>query len=452
MAMKRPGVFSRRDVLRLGGLGAAGSLLWGRTSRAAPASVPRRFVQINLEGGWDSALATDPVIGSKQTSNGYEGLYTSMSELTPKAVPGKPGLVLGPGLIPGENAFARMPTAFVNGMYMEVSSHDFAAQYMSSGLLSLSNSRDYPCIPAVLGASSTVFPAHVVVGYPAPLGDTRFTTPPLYSPTIDALDTIVGEPSEAIIGAGVLRDHFSQQQVADAHRLIEALDAQTYGTLRPSYQADLAIWRESSVKLEEIYALGLGGTLAPTLDDEIRYGEPAPGTLSQSPERVLASLYLLMKSNLCPYVTVSFASFDTHSDHLATHLPLMQRFASALDVFVTDLLATPDPAAPGYTLAETTTILITSEFVRTPLFSSVGGTEHWQSASAILMGRGVVDGAVIGATDDQAAAVGWSLAEGVPSAEALLPDHLIATILANVGTDEQADTVSTERITGLFVA
>jgi hypothetical protein len=68
------------------------------------------------------------------------------------------------------------------------------------------------------------------------------------------------------------------------------------------------------------------------------------------------------------------------------------------------------------------------------------------------MGRGVVDGAVIGATDDQAAAVGWSLAEGVPSAEALLPDHLIATILANVGTDEQADTVSTERITGLFVA
>ena len=38
----------------------------------------------------------------------------------------------------------------------------------------LSNSRDYPAIPAVLGEATRSFPSHIVIGTAAPLGDTRW--------------------------------------------------------------------------------------------------------------------------------------------------------------------------------------------------------------------------------------------------------------------------------------
>jgi uncharacterized protein (DUF1501 family) len=130
----------------------------------------------------------------------------------------------------------------------------------------------------------------------------------------------------------------------------------------------------------------------------------------------------------------------------------MRRFATALGVLVADLRSTPDPAVPGQMLADTTTIMITSEFVRTPLFNLAGGTDHWSSASVIVMGRGVNDGAVIGATDVNGYALGWRDGRAVSFSEdtQLLPDHVIATILENVGTSAQADLVSEVRLDALF--
>ena len=440
---------SRRDLLRWGGL-AAGTAVLGVGSRAATGTSPRRFVQINFEGGWDSAFATDPVVGSKRTANIYDPVYLT-DELTPRAVAGKPQLVLGPGLIPGEGAFARLPTAFVNGIFMEVVAHDFASQYMKSGRLSLSNSRDFPALPALLGAASTTFPPHVVLGSAVPLGDTRLTSPPLLAGSLDALAGMVTGPSGALLPPGVLADSFDPELITDAHALIDTLDGLTYARLPRPYQRGLDLWRSSSQRIEEIYALELGTSLTPSAEDAARYGF-TPGIGDYGPESQLAAVWLLLKSNLCQYLTVTFGSFDTHGNHLATQLPLMQRSALALDVLVGDLLATPDPQAPGLSLAETTTLLITSEFVRTPTFNSYGGTEHWQSASAILMGRGVNDGAVLGATGDDAVALGWDPVRAEVASEPLLPDHLMATVLANVGTEELADTVSPIRLEGLFVS
>ena len=446
---------SRRDLLGLGvlGMGALAfgvSTPWDSPARAQSATPPHRFVQINLEGGWNSAYATDPIVGSKVASGTYEPVLTS-AELVPKAVDAKPTLVMGPGLIPAEAAFTRLRTAFVNGVYMEVSSHDFAAQYMSSGRLSLSNSRDYPAVPALLGAALHTFPPHVVIGTTPPLGDTRLTSPPLQAPSSGALNTMVSGPSGALLGPGILQEHYSAQLVADARALIDGLDGLVLRGLPPTYQRNLAPWRHSSEQIAQIYARNLGGALTPSVSDAMRYGF-APDSADIGPETQLAAVFLLLKSNLCPFITMTFGSFDSHTMELATQPPLMRRFARALDVFVGDLASTPDPAAPGQTLADTTTLYITSEFVRTPRFSSAGGTDHWQSASAILMGRGVMDGAVIGRTGDDAMALGWDGQAAVAPTEStrLLPDHLVATILANVGTEALANAVSTVRLNGLF--
>jgi uncharacterized protein (DUF1501 family) len=159
---------------------------------------------------------------------------------------------------------------------------------------------------------------------------------------------------------------------------------------------------------------------------------------------------MVLKSGLCPFVTVTMGGYDTHASHLDQHIPLMQSFAKSLTALVEDLQSTPDPTDPALTLAETTTVLITSEFTRTPLFNVADGTDHWPTASAILMGKGVADNRVVGATGDDAYALGWE--SGGPAAldkyvNALKPDDVIATVLDILGVPtETVDEVSTKRL------
>ena len=69
-----PEGISRRELLRQGALlGGSGLFLstlgapWSRllaATQACPDTLPGRYLQIVLSGGWDSSLATDPVVGS----------------------------------------------------------------------------------------------------------------------------------------------------------------------------------------------------------------------------------------------------------------------------------------------------------------------------------------------------------------------------------------------------
>ncbi len=454
MAMKRERRMSRRAALQVG-MGLTGTaLLAGFLPRRgigvanAQASVPNRFLQITLVGGWDSALATDPVIKGKARSSGYQIDYRQPQPgMEPGSVPGKPSLALGPGLVPAAAAFATIPTAFVNGIYMQVPGHEFALQYMCSGRLTLSSSRDYPAIPAILGATIEKYPQHVVIGTPLPLGDTKYTTPPLHAASFAALGEMLKGPSG---------HRYEAELIANAHSLIARLDNGVYATLAPEHLRDLQYWRAASDNVEKIYADRLGDGLVLDADISQRYDvdrDVADSLGLDGPERSLAAAYMLMQQDVSRYVSVQIGgNWDSHANHLAVHLPPMRRFATALGVLVADLRSTPDPAVPGQMLADTTTIMITSEFVRTPLFNLAGGTDHWSSASVIVMGRGVNDGAVIGATDVNGYALGWRDGRAVSFSEdtQLLPDHVIATILENVGTSAQADLVSEVRLDALF--
>ena len=176
--------------------------------------------------------------------------------------------------------------------------------------------------------------------------------------------------------------------------------------------------------------LAVDGTMAN------RYGADNP----MGPGMMLAGCLRVLESGLTDYVTTVFGDFDTHNNHFADHLPQLREFGTALAALVDDLQSTEDPSDPTLSLADTTTVLITSEFVRTPQLNPAAGTDHWQSASAIVMGADVVDGATIGATDDSAEAD-----------QTFLPDHLCATVLSQLGFEDQANTISEERIDGLFL-
>jgi len=87
--------------------------------------------------------------------------------------------------------------------------------------------------------------------------------------------------------------------------------------------------------------------------------------------------------------SVSWGSFDTHSDQAGAHAGLLGSLDAAVDSFMS---AFPSPA-PG----KSPVIMIYSEFGRTPKVNASGGTDH-SSASVVLVVGPTVKGGFYGAT------------------------------------------------------
>ncbi len=124
------------------------------------------------------------------------------------------------------------------------------------------------------------------------------------------------------------------------------------------------------------------------------------------------------------FVTVLLEGWDTHTDNFNTMgrelLPnLDQSFAAMLD------------RLEEQGRLESTSILVTGEFGRTPKVNNNAGRDHWARAMCALMAGGSVKpGQVVGATD--------SKAEG-PLDQGFTPDDLAATFLTNIGIDPKRE-------------
>jgi uncharacterized protein (DUF1501 family) len=405
--------------------------------RALAADPKRRFLHIFLRGGWDSALATDPVVGSKTSSSSYHASYQGLSTFT---VSGKNNLMGGWGLEPLRQAMASVPTAFINGIFTEVTAHELAQNYMYSGVLSLSRTREYPSLAALMGVAAGSFPAHVVLGGPIPLGESKLSHPPLQSQNGSGLADMLRGPYNQWIKAS---------SFDPAHQLIKQLDQLHRNGQNTAAQASMAGWENAATQLDQLYASGLGQKL--TLDAVIkdRYGV----TDDWSAQTLIPSAFLTLTAGLSPYVTLSIDGFDTHTNHFGQHVPLLRKMATQIAILIQDLRSTEDTLQPGSSLMDNSTILISSEFVRTPGLNAGAGTDHWPSASAILIGKGVQDNVVIGRTDDSAQALGWVNGAAVTrSTETqMTPEHLVASLLDHMGFTAAANTISGGRIVGLFI-
>lgn len=428
---------SRRQLL---GLGLAAALPGFSPPAAAQSQNPRRLFSIFLRGGWDSHLGSDPVLGSRLSSGNFAGAYASLATA---AVSGKPQLVLGAGLLPMVDVLAEVPTAFVNGIFVEVSAHEIAYNYMMSTRLSLSRSREFPCLAALLASAQSSYPPHVVLGASLPLGETRASHPPLQASSIDQIAQLLRGPGRAAW------NKLKPETLGRSHALLEALDQLAAARLSPAQASALAPWNSAQAGLTGLYGRDLGAALELSETIKNRYGIGEPWQL----EGQIAGAFLALSKGVSPYVTViPQGNFDTHSSHFSLQKPLLERTARVIAKILSDMRVTPDPDRPDLKLIETTTVMISSEFVRTPQLNAAQGTDHWQSASAILIGAGVEDGQVLGATGQDAMPLGWQngAPTGLNQETALRPEYLGAALLQSMGRPELALTISDRPLRGLL--
>lgn len=124
----------------------------------------------------------------------------------------------------------------------------------------------------------------------------------------------------------------------------------------------------------------------------------------------------------CRFVSIENGHWDTHRRNTWSLRELLcPSFDQAIPALLTDL--------EDRGLLESTLVVVTTEFGRTPRINDLAGRDHWPNAFSILMaGGGVRGGQVIGATDEQAAEV---------TDRPITPADMTATVLQAMGIDHQ---------------
>ncbi len=122
----------------------------------------------------------------------------------------------------------------------------------------------------------------------------------------------------------------------------------------------------------------------------------------------------------CRFVSIENGHWDTHRENTRS---LRDLLAPSLDKALAALVGDLDQRG----MLDSTLVVLTTEFGRTPRINSMAGRDHWPQAFSIVMaGGGVRPGIVLGATDRIGAAV---------TDRPITPGDMAATILHGIGID-----------------
>jgi uncharacterized protein (DUF1501 family) len=131
---------------------------------------------------------------------------------------------------------------------------------------------------------------------------------------------------------------------------------------------------------------------------------PSSGTFQQNvnlggrldESSLLAQIQLMMlgfEAGVGCAADLHFFGFDTHANHDEQHISLFNHFADSLDYFWT--------YAEERGVADRITLVIGSDFGRTPHYNSDNGKDHWPIGSYIVMEKGASWGnRTVGLTDE----------------------------------------------------
>jgi hypothetical protein len=126
------------------------------------------------------------------------------------------------------------------------------------------------------------------------------------------------------------------------------------------------------------------------------------------------------------FVTVTYGAWDTHAYHYRGIEVQLPDFDRAFAGLITDL----DQRG----MLDSTLVMVTSEFGRTPRINAGGGRDHWPRVfSIVLAGGGIKRGTIYGASDALA---------GEPADNALSIEDYSTTIYHLLGIDARKDLMS----------
>ena len=443
--------FSRRRLLQGFGATSAAWLLRDLFPAVAqaegfdPMTAPILLV-CTFEGGWDQMLALDPrdalkFDGSGKIDPAYNlvaGSDLSVSQALAQTggrgtiTPAGSNITFGPAIGTLQEQFEDL--CVIRGVNMGTLTHEVGRRYLLTG--------KFPRGLAANGSSLTTWHAHntgdlspipnlVVGGEAYNEGLDNFATALKIQSSTDLLTVLsaIGEPlspeSSAAVSDYLWSDSCSDLLYDGNEMVTTFLDSRSKAlTLASGDLAQhFAFSNNPPPTMQALYsAFGLsGGGINQALNGATGQAMLAAQAISQGVSQA---------------VSVRLATgIDHHDDSYQTdHAPALREGFDALSNLIAYLKNTPD--ANGAPFWDRTTVLVTSDFARTPGINGRGGRDHHLASSCLLAGRGIRGNQVIGATDDVEmgaqrinASTGQVDAEGVE----IRPPDIHATLLQAMG-------------------
>ena len=278
------------------------------------------------------------------------------------------------------------------------------------------------CVSRLLGPANPAVPAFVgleprMQHRPYNAGNAGFAgvAHDAFRPAADAKSDMVlnGITSDRLGDRRTLLKAFDQfRREVDSSGLMEGLDAfnqQAFGMLTSSELLRALDLQQEDAKVRERYGQG----------DPKVHGDAAP----MLNEQFLVARRLVEEG--ARFVTVAYGFWDYHGNNFVNarnDLPLLDQALSAL---ITDL--------HDRGLDKDVSVIVWSEFGRSPTINKDAGRDHWPRANcALLAGGGMKVGQVIGATDR------WG---GEPSERPVLFGEIFATLYQRLGIDVNQVTI-----------
>ncbi len=412
----------RRSLIKGALGGAAAYALWPIRPLLAQNAAGHRFVACFLDGGWDVLLAGDP----RDPSGSYEGIDLGLNMLSAEYRDPFPVSMGGTEQLWGPTMRALQQHAdlatFFRGINMNTVSHQTAKSYSHTGRQPAG---------AVARGDSIATVAASVHDQGALLPNAAISIPS-YNRAFDNRFSAIrmNDPREIRDLIGGTRGALPEGVEGLLHKALE--DA--YSCVSPAYSGrlpedELRISRDRILKLQEQDVVARFDFNADTAEmNEIRALYPLEG----GPGRATATAAQLLLTDLSAAVTTRVrGGYDTHGAQWAADQP--QRLVEAFEAIGAMLthLRNDDPNF------ERTTVLVYSEFARTPKINGDGGRDHWFADTMMVFGSTLKNG-VFGASNDQdLGLLAVDPTTGLPdeSGFQLRPEHVMATLVQSLGGD-----------------
>jgi hypothetical protein len=279
------------------------------------------------------------------------------------------------------------------------------------------------------------------------------------------IDSFTGNRSGSLAALALSSMRDTEKLLAREESLIESprVEAalQAFASRRTSKTAtssdDAALFRqlrESRERTQTLLSSNLAGKFAflSANDPEsvaVREHYGLAGATETDSKAIAAFTAQAIKNNVSQFVSVKFIenSCDTHGGTNAQHVERVYSAFEAVALLTDDLSKSPAPAPLSGSWLDNTTIVMFSEFSRTPLFNkyTLRGRDHHFANSCLLIGAGVRGGTVVGSTTEvggmQPRVFNFESFESLgdtgkvqgPNRRHIVPEDIGATILASAG-------------------
>lgn len=401
--------WSRREFLRVGGLGMAGctlaNLFAQREAGARPSGAGGKEIScifLWLDGGPSQYETFDPKPDTPETIRGpYGAIQTKLpgvlfSELLPQTAQMLDKCAVIRSMTHGSGAHSPIP--MMTGFENETTSHG--------------------AIVARLAGFENTMPPYVHIGSKLPVGGGSLGAP--YNPVEvrDPAGKSIDLPQFSL-SANVTPERF-----VDRRQLLTSLDSMRA-------QADVGL-----DKLDRFHRLAAEILTSPTVRDAFdlsrekealreRYGANFFGQSCLMARRLVEAGTRFVQVKW--YDGPAWDAWDVHGADLGGMERMEQHLCPRFDQGFTALLT--DLHERG--LLDTTLVVVTGEFGRTPQINKYGARDHWPACFSLLMaGAGIPGGTIVGASDKHGAQ---------PADHPVSPAQFAATLYRRLGFNLTTD-------------